>query len=107
MLLLQASNGVGIDVSLGALPFEEMAVERATYFGFVEGASLRTCSAEDLLVMKLFAGRALDVQDAEGVTRRQVGRLDWAYVREQIGPLAELKDEASIWANVERLARLT
>ena len=57
--------------------------------------------------MKLFAGRALDVQDAEGVTRRQVGRLDWAYVREQIGPLAELKDEASIWANVERLARLT
>lgn len=44
--------------------------------------------------MKFFAGRALDVHDAEGVARRQVG------------PLADLRDEASIWANVERLARL-
>ena len=106
VLLLCAANGVGIDVSLGALPFESMAVERATYFEFGEGARLRTCSAEDLLVMKLFAGRALDLQDAEGVARRQVGRVDWTYVREQIGPLAELKDEASIWANVERLGSL-
>ncbi len=106
VLLLRAGNGVGMDVSLGALPFEALAVERSTYFEFEEDARLRTCSAEDLLVMKLFAGRALDVQDAEGVVRRQVGRVDWAYVREQIGPLAELKDEASIWANVERLARL-
>ncbi len=106
VLLLQAGNGVGIDVSLGALPFEAMTVGRSTYFEFEEGVRLRTCSAEDLVVMKLFAGRALDLQDAEGVIRRQVGCFDWAHVREQIGPLAELKDEALTWANLERLARL-
>jgi len=50
VLLLRAANGVDLDVALGALPFEERSVSRATEYEFLSGAVLPTCSAEDLVV---------------------------------------------------------
>ena len=70
MLLLQTPEGVGIDVSLGALPFEYLVVSHASEYTFPPGVNLRTCSAEDLLVLKLFAFRTIDIRDAEGVIVR-------------------------------------
>ena len=55
VLLLRSVSGVGIDVALGALPFEESVVARATRFAFPGDVALRTCSAEDLVVLKAFA----------------------------------------------------
>jgi hypothetical protein len=103
VLLLSTQTGTGIDVSLGALPFEEMLINRASSFAFAPGLELRTCSAEDLIVMKLFASRPIDVRDAEGVAIRNRGRLDWKYIEEQIRPLADLKHDREI---PEILARL-
>ncbi len=34
VLLLRSNSGVGIDIALGALPFEESAVTRASLFAF-------------------------------------------------------------------------
>lgn len=41
-LLLVASNGVHVDVSLGAMPFEEHAVARASGFAVGDGVALTT-----------------------------------------------------------------
>lgn len=76
VLLLQTSEGVGIDISLAALPFEERLISRATLFAFGPGLDIRTCSAEDLIVLKLFASRPLDIADAEAVTIRNRGQID-------------------------------
>jgi hypothetical protein len=46
VLLLQTTEGIGLDVSLGALPFEELAIRRASDFAFSLELSIRTCSAE-------------------------------------------------------------
>jgi hypothetical protein len=105
VLLLKTDEGYGIDVSLGALPFEECVVSRASGFVFEPGLELRTCSAEDLIVLKLFASRAIDVRDAETVTLRQKG-LDWRYIEEQLTPLAELKESPEILQTLARLRRL-
>ena len=51
MLLLQSPDGVPIDIALAALPFEQGTVERSSLFEFAPHALLRTCSAEDLLVL--------------------------------------------------------
>ena len=34
-LLLQSERGIPIDISLGALPFEERVIERATFYQFL------------------------------------------------------------------------
>ena len=106
VLLLHAPDGTGIDISLGALPFEENVVRRATPFTFPERIDLRTCSAEDLVVMKLFASRAIDIRDAEMVAVRQNGRLDWRYIEEQLRPLAEAKEAPEIMDALARIRNL-
>jgi len=106
VLLLRSAAGIGIDISFGALPFEETVIRRASSFAFGPGVCLRTCSAEDLVVLKLFASRALDVHDAEGVVLRNKRQLDWQYIENQLLPLAEVKDEPSILRTLARLRQL-
>ena len=96
VLLLRSASGVGIDIALGGLPFEESAVSRSSLFAFPTNVLLRTCSAEDLVVMKAFANRSRDWADIEGIIIRQTGNLDWEYVREHLEPLVELKETPEI-----------
>lgn len=103
VVLVQAASGVGLDIALGGMPFEEAAVTRATPYEFAPGIPLRTASAEDLIVMKAFASRPKDWVDLEGILIRQGGRIDWGYVDSQLRPLADLKEEPEI---LERLAVL-
>jgi hypothetical protein len=102
VLLLTSPQGVEIDVSLGALPFEQLVVEHASTFVPEPGLELRTCSAEDLVVMKLFASRPIDVRDAETVIIRNP-MLDWGYIEQQLQPLADAKAEPEIMHTLARL----
>jgi hypothetical protein len=103
VLLLQSESGIGIDIALGGLPFEQLAVERATPFEFLPDVVLVTCSAEDLIVLKSFADRPRDWVDVEGVIVRQRSALDWTYVERHLRPLVELKESPDILARLRRL----
>lgn len=105
VLLLRAASGVGLDIALGGLPFEESAAERSTLFTFPIDTPLRTCSAEDLIVLKAFADRPKDWMDIDGVIIRQAGRLDWDYVATHLAPLAELKGAPEIVTRLEQRRR--
>ena len=102
VLLLRATSGVGLDIALGGLPFEELVVDRSSMFVFPPDVPLRTCAAEDLIVLKAFAAREKDWVDIDGVVIRQAGGIDWPYVRAQLRPLVELKEEPEIFDELER-----
>ncbi len=103
IVLLQIKN-VGIDISLGALYFEENAVNRATMFEFLPDISLRTCSAEDLIIFKAFADRLQDWADIQNIISVQ-NNLDWSYINEQLAPLVELKEEPEIFDKLNKLRK--
>jgi hypothetical protein len=92
VLLLQAANGVGIDVALAGLPFEERVTMRATHFDFGRGVCLLTASADDMVVLKAFAGRPQDWIDVEGIIVRQGSKLNWSQILDELRPLCELKE---------------
>jgi len=92
VVLARASNAVPVDAALGALPFEQRAVARATDHPYPGGAVLRTCSAEDLAVMKAFAGRPQDWVDLTGIAMRQGPLLDRVQIRAELAPLLALKE---------------
>ena len=96
VLLLRSDKGVGLDIALGALPFEELIIERSSLFEYPPKIPLRTCSAEDLIVLKTFAGRGQDWVDVERIIVRQTGKLDWDYIYKQLRPLAELREAPEI-----------
>ena len=70
VLLLRSRSGIGIDIALGALPFESDAIQRALLIELEPGAKLRLCSPEDLIVMKCFASRVQDWLDVRGILVR-------------------------------------
>ena len=103
VLLVQTQAGVEVDVALGALPFEERTVSRATLWHLTEQVVLTTCSPEDLVVHKVFAGRDLDWADVERVLIRQYGKLNFTQIRSELVPLLELKGEGDALDKLTRL----
>lgn len=106
VMLLHADDGTSIDLALGGLPFEERAVNRASDFPFLADVSLRTCSAEDLVIMKAFAARDQDWVDLKGILVRQAGRLDWPLIYSELEPLCAAKEAPDILERLQQL-RLT
>lgn len=104
VLLLETENKIGIDISLGAFPFEEEMTERAEYQKYLKNFSLKICSVEDLIVLKAFAARGKDWNDINGVLIKQKN-LDWAYIVEQLTPLVELKEEPEILTKLENMRK--
>jgi len=103
VLLLRTGEGIPLDVAFGGLPFEERCVERASDWTVSAGAALRTCSAEDLVVLKAFADRPQDWIDIESIVERRHAVLDWHLVLEELAPLAAARDAPEL---VERVRRL-
>ena len=77
-------------------------IERSSPWFWTPDDSLITCSAEDLVVHKVFAARDLDWADVERVLIRQHGRLDLAQIRDELQALLELKGEPEAMAKFEQ-----
>ncbi|HWH34188.1 MAG TPA: hypothetical protein VNT56_02605 [Acidimicrobiales bacterium] len=103
VVLVRTAAGIPVEVTLGALDFEERSVARSTPWEVPDTAPLRTCGAEDLVVHKVFAGRDRDWSDVAGVITRQGGRLDVDLIVTEVTPLLRAK---GAMANLERLRQL-
>jgi len=103
VVLIETSSGIPVDISLAGLPFEARVIDRSTPFEVTAGVSFNTCSAEDLLVLKAFAGRVQDWLDIEGVIVRQGVRLDRVLVLEELRPLLDLKEDEEAEARIVEL----
>lgn len=103
ILLLQDIRHNKIDLSIGGLEFEHRIVQRSSWWGIPGGGKIRTCSAEDLIVLKSFAARPQDWIDVEQVIIRQQDKLDRKLVQAELLPLAELKEEPEILEQLKSL----
>jgi hypothetical protein len=102
-LLLRSADGVEIDIALGALPFEEHSVQRASDWEISPELTLTTCSAEDLIVHKAFAARDLDWGDVTSIVMRQGRKLNLAQIWTELGPLVAVKEEPEILTKLQKI----
>jgi hypothetical protein len=104
VLLLRGPEGIGVDVALGCLPFEEQAIRKSVEVELEPGAKIRICRPEDLVVMKAFADRPQDWLDLRGILLRQKNRpLDWAHIRRHLQPLVQAKEKPELMGKLEDL----
>lgn len=100
-LLEHADYKVGVDISCGALPFEQEMIERSQTIG-AGGLKVKVPTVEDLIVMKLVALRPKDIADIEGLLA--VHRtLDFEHMRRWTLEFAEVLDRPEM---VETFIRL-
>jgi hypothetical protein len=92
-ILLTEFDGVPVDIGLGGFDFEVEMVSRSTIENLTDDVVAPVISAEDLIVMKVFAGRAKDWLDVRGILVRQHGKLDLGSVENRLMPLLELLEE--------------
>jgi hypothetical protein len=102
VILVRASNGCNIDISLALPGYEDEVMRRAVAYELEPGKVIRLCSAEDLIIHKAVAGRPQDVRDIEGVVYRQRGALDIAYIRFWLRSFGELLARPDILESFER-----
>jgi hypothetical protein len=103
VLLLYGPSRVPLDIALAAMPFEERCIDRASAFDIGNGQSLLTCSAEDLVVLKAFAGRERDWLDVDTIVLRQGQTLDVDAIWRELTPLLELKEDVETAARLRRV----
>lgn len=102
VILVQASNGCPIDISLGLPGYEEEVMQRIVKVELEPGKVIRLCSPEDLVIHKAIAGRPQDVRDIEGIVYRQRNRLDVSTIRRWLHVFAGLLDNPEVVERFER-----
>ena len=105
VLLVNAANGIPIDIALAAFPFEEQVIRRASGFQFSPDTVLQTASAEDLVVLKAFSGRDQDWFDVRGIAARQHASLDWEYTVANLRMLCEMNEDLSPLDRLEEIRK--
>ncbi|MDD3493284.1 MAG: hypothetical protein PHZ19_07325 [Candidatus Thermoplasmatota archaeon] len=95
VVLVQASGGVPVDLSLGIPGYEQEAWGRAVWVDFPGVGRLRIVGPEDLVIHKCVAGRARDLEDVEGILIRQRLKLDLELIRgwlDEFSPIVDTHD---------------
>ena len=69
------------------------------------GERVPFASAEDLVIHKLFAGRARDLEDVATVIRRRGSEVDWAYLTNWAKEFASVPGREGMPEQVEQLRR--
>lgn len=97
-----AESGLRVDFIFSTTDYERQAIARATRVELA-GESVPFSTAEDLIIHKLFASRARDIEDAVSVVRRQGEALDWSYIEQWCRHFAEVPGREEMPAAAARL----
>lgn len=100
----EEDSGIRVDFVFSTTPYERAAIDRAQRIA-IAGEAVPFATAEDLIIHKLFAGRAIDWEDVVSVVRRKGQTLDWQYIDTWAAAFAEVPGRNDLPARVDRLRR--
>lgn len=91
-----------VDFLLALPGYEEQIIERAVLQDF-GGWSAWICSAEDLIIQKVVAGRVKDWMDVDALLSERLADLDEAYIEDWIGQFAEVLEKPELMSQYQQL----
>lgn len=104
--LVHSASGIPVDVVLAGPGLEPLFLSRAETRD-IEGVRVPVASAEDVVAMKIFAGRPKDLEDAIAVLAAGGNRLNLAVVRDTLRMLEEALSQSDLLSRLdEALARV-
>ena len=101
VLLQHTESGIGIDISLGILPFEEEMVQRSIVHK-IGSLALRLPTPEDLIILKAVAHRPKDLQDIRDIMISHP-TLDQARIERWLKDFGETLDQPDLWERIRAL----
>ena len=101
LLLQHQETGIGVDISLGMLPFEVEAVERGILHSLGE-VSIRLPTPEDLVIFKAVAHRPKDLLDIQAIIASHPD-LDRVRIEDWTRQFAQALDMPELWDDIAKL----
>ncbi|HWB30294.1 MAG TPA: DUF6036 family nucleotidyltransferase [Vicinamibacterales bacterium] len=95
MPFVHAATSLPLDLVMAGPGLEERFFSRAGV-RVIEGTTVPVASAEDIIVMKLLAGRPKDVEDVVAIAASQGERLDIAYIRQTLHELEQALSQSDL-----------
>ncbi len=99
VLLKHVISNTNIDLSLGALPFEQEMVERSVIHQVDAALQLRLPTPEDLIILKAIAHRPKDMEDIR-ILADKYQNLDVARIEKWVKQFAEVLEMPSLWDDI-------
>jgi len=100
--LVHQRTRMPVDVVLAGPGLEELFLSRAREY-VIGGVPVVVAAAEDLVAMKLLAGRPKDLDDAAVIVRTRGGELRIETIRETLRTLEQALDRSDLVPALERL----
>jgi len=101
-ILAVTLDQITVDFLLTLPGYEELIIKRAVRRN-LNGLSAWICSAEDLIIQKVTAGRGKDWPDVEALLIEQRGNLDEAYIEDWLAQFAEALEKPEMFAEYQQL----
>lgn len=101
LLLQHNQTKIDIDISLGALPFEQEMIERAIEFTTPD-LTVRVATPEDLIITKAVAHRKRDLLDIDNLVS-VYPNLDLDRIRHWVGQFAAVLESPELIRDLENL----
>jgi hypothetical protein len=102
VLQIWATPNVATDLLVSLFDYEKEAIRRAVSMEIMD-IPTRVCTAEDLIVHKIVAGRGKDWLDIPSILIRQRGKLDIQYIRNWLSQFSEALENPEILSRFEEL----
>jgi predicted nucleotidyltransferase len=102
--MVHTPSGMPLDLTIAGPGLDQEFVARARPFD-LGGVEVPVISAEDLVAMKVLAGRRKDLEDVRGVLVEQEQRLDLERVRDVLAAMEAVTGENTLLPKLERLLR--
>ena len=106
LIVSVAIQDVIVDFLLALPGYEELIIEHAE-LGSLGRWSAWICSAEDLIIQKVVAGRGKDWPDVESLLATRGGVLDMAYIEDWLGQFAEALQKPELVSEFHRIVSKT
>lgn len=104
LLLTHTLTDTSIDISLGAMPFEEEMVERSTLHQVDQSLQIRLPTPEDLIIMKAIAHRPKDLEDIRTIADKYPN-LDVKRIENWVKAFGEVLETPDLWELVKSLLK--
>lgn len=101
ILLQHQPTGINVDLSCGALPFEEEMIARAREL-VIGSVRIKVASSEDLIITKAVAHRPRDIADIEAILNIEPN-LDFERIRFWVSQFAEALEMPELMEDLEKL----
>jgi hypothetical protein len=95
------ASGMAVDLVIAGPGLEQLFLGRAQV-RTIEGVSVPIASAEDVLVMKILAGRPKDHEDAVAILAAHPADLDFGLIRSTLGMLDDALSRCDLVPEFER-----